>query len=695
MDHTRVVPEGEDRTSLRERWIPNTGEYLRFNAYITLRNAAGVALEPDVFFPDGVKVAIGAKDRNFDAAEAGDSNIRTNRGTGFSLSGGFGNGASFQFLGELKPSGATYERSGSGVFRLSSSGLVVAKSGAAEGYACIRPLQADGTRWIRPGDDVILTATLARDDDTPITTTALETPASDYLAVYDKKMLWRANLYIDETQAEKKDDAGVVTQARVVDWNELHPWNAPPAANAALVGGPPEWGKGEGGAWDANWGYNEWNRKFSLEQAFNGSATVGLTNLPAGDGKQVVVLPSFTPVRTLKTDVGNVTAENVIGGTVAYSYPKHGYETISSWGGTPPSPKLAVKGDRQSAPAWDYISTGNPGSMDSPFDFVWKMRQQKADIGDGAVQGQAPGNSWWDYVVTKPAGALGSDLNPGDIRYIPSLGLYLSFPWHELNEGFPGLSELNTGAQDESDDPDLWKIQTELLPLSPGSTIKILFLDGVDTHQKRRNASWIVEAGADCIGFAQKAASYSGRSYAWVPLPKGLMDDAGEANIYTVMDRYHLNTVPIGYRVYPIAERSSTYGDTVVRRVVTPIGTAQPAIEELRRIVPGDIFVKDSTTLPEAETDDHIAIVAYVPPNACELSATDLMSQIILIEGEFTNKIQSVIKKLSVGMYNGVGIPVGTEIYTGFTVEDQMPNTPQVPDPINLNCQSWAIRRLK
>jgi len=84
----------------------------------------------------------------------------------------------------------------------------------------------------------------------------------------------------------------------------------------------------------------------------------------------------------------------------------------------------------------------------------------------------------------------------------------------------------------------------------------------------------------------------------------------------------------------------------------------------------------------------HIAVVAYVPADAAELSVDELMNRIILIEAEYNNKIQSVIKVLSVGEYNMGKIPLGKQIYLNFI-------TPKTGNEINLNCQSWAIRRLK
>jgi hypothetical protein len=81
--------------------------------------------------------------------------------------------------------------------------------------------------------------------------------------------------------------------------------------------------------------------------------------------------------------------------------------------------------------------------------------------------------------------------------------------------------------------------------------------------------------------------------------------------------------------------------------------------------------------------------VASVPDDPENISDPQVfMDQIILIEGEFTNKIQSVIKKLSVGDYNRNNVGEAKQIYPIFTLKTGtlLPN--------GLNCQSWAIRRL-
>jgi hypothetical protein len=90
---------------------------------------------------------------------------------------------------------------------------------------------------------------------------------SDYIAVYDKKMLWRANLYIAKPEEELGD----------IDWNTAHSWT------------------GEEG-----YGANEWNIP---EAGYTGQA-----------GGQIVSLPST------KWHYGSKNADRIIRKAVSYDH---------------------------------------------------------------------------------------------------------------------------------------------------------------------------------------------------------------------------------------------------------------------------------------------------------------------------------------------------------------------------------------
>ena len=102
------------------------------------------------------------------------------------------------------------------------------------------------------------------------------------LAVYDKKELWRANLYIDDTKTGN-------------DWNDQHPWIGELQAN-----GTPD----PNGA-----NFNQWN------YTFDG------TNFQVSTGGQTLSFHSsnqYTPVRPQSGGAGNSTD---VANSVAYEYP--------------------------------------------------------------------------------------------------------------------------------------------------------------------------------------------------------------------------------------------------------------------------------------------------------------------------------------------------------------------------------------
>jgi hypothetical protein len=74
------------------------------------------------------------------------------------------------------------------------------------------------------------------------------------------------------------------------------------------------------------------------------------------------------------------------------------------------------------------------------------------------------------------------------------------------------------------------------------------------------------------------------------------------------------------------------------------------ALSELKTIVPGDIFVKNSGKVTNADGSintlwsDHIAIIAFVPSDPTITDPTAFMSQIAIIEAEFNGKTQNVEK---------------------------------------------------
>jgi hypothetical protein len=559
--------------------------------------------------------------------------------------------------------------------------------------------------------------------------------------VYDKKMLWQANLYLNVKDTISGYDKKT-GEALYDDWNNVNPWNAPPGVGKVVAGGSnPVWGRSNTNdptSWDTNWGYNEWNvfckGNGNSWPAFQGLAsllTSSSANSPkiyGGDGKQVVELIPFTPTRsisakTVPTDI------NVINNTVSYSFPNH----------------LSEKGPG--------TYRGDAGSMDSPFDYNKKMQKQlnllknwynssgkmfvkspnqwpagvlSAEgvasasgfgswqafkdnvvgatntgllLGDNIFQAinTTPANwlsesnqntlnqillpwkntyplehRWWKYVVNEYADWSDETWTPETDRFIPSLGLRRKWPNASLDE------------------------------VKPESIISNNFLE----------KNWVIEAGTDCVGFAQRSASWQGNTYTWSNLNLGWTEkngNAGMSNIWTQLESY--NPGGVGERGFPLSNndgniilhnRSGFAENTYIKTKAADQGGVLTAeentqlIKKLKLIMPGDIWVKDSIGdtnkdgSQNNEWDNHIAIVAEIPrtPSGFD-TAEEYMNQIILIEGEFTSRIQSVIKFVRLSDYNTGTLP--NNAHGGFLY----PGAEIPQNGIVLNCQSWAIWRLQ
>ncbi|ULQ58749.1 hypothetical protein K7I13_09315 [Brucepastera parasyntrophica] len=725
----------KEQTSLEEtkiqRWMPNTGEFLLLEEVEpSMKNAAGATLD---YFSSGADnlemVLTGARDRGYVANQVleTDGNIFRNGDCKFEIA--LIKNNEILSLGELKQKQtdeSMYEviyKEGNVLYtqtginknntnfpanrlwvdeKVCITGIVNGQSGYILG---IRP---ENAKAARPGDDLLLKFGLRKAGEAGVMTVGADKAEAvvgenDYIAVYDKKLVWRANLYIDEEDT---------------DWNNMHPWNAPPGENLKAQGGNPVWGRltaSNASSWDGDrWGYNEWNRKWdgtgTVAESF-----VGLKDLPVGDGKQVVQYFPVTPIRTLGGTISNPNATNILNNTVAYSYPLHSYEPNSD---------------------------GEAGSMDSPFDYIKKMLIQKAQLKDwfndqglrfvkpksswpkanvldpkafssleqyaenvqavntSAVttwaaeqkkswyeheliknfslaswkrEMQAPNDMWWHYEVSPPEGWNANTYIPATQAFVPGLGLKIStYPWptgHKFKKHF-------NHEWDEEFHP-------------PNTTI---------TQMSYLNKEYVIEAGSDCVGLAQRAASYGGNRYKWRDLNPGwteMNSMAGENNIWIQINAYDPG---VNGRVYPIQERSQGSSPVVHTKADYDSATymiskkenrdstaEEKAIKLLRNIVPGDIFVKqnDMTDVPNA----HIAVVAVVPEYHEGMSAEEFMQGVILVEEDFAENIQSAIRCLTLSEYNANKILQGKRIYSNYTVP--------VPQGIKPNCETWAIRRIQ
>lgn len=174
----------------------------------------------------------------------------------------------------------------------------------------IRPYDRDN---IKPGDDFLLRFGLAKNNQ--ILGVANE---EDFVAIYDKKLLWRANLFISETK----------------DWNDFNSWNAPINV-VGLYGNStdhPLWHGFNSNSEEIWFGPNEWNYFFKDANStfkYTGSEfgsepnKEDLSELTPGDGKQVVSIPNsvfYNPGSALNRVVSGYTSYNFARTSTPFEY---------------------------------------------------------------------------------------------------------------------------------------------------------------------------------------------------------------------------------------------------------------------------------------------------------------------------------------------------------------------------------------
>ncbi len=608
-------------TGFSDRWIPNTGEYLEFQVLVKLRSEAGflIDLNPKAFMAN-LKIAISLLDRKLgpDSLDDASSNIVVNKGFGFELAIRPDDG--FEAVVPDRSLITNFTKNGNEYYRipgglLDSDGSNVDFNFAKDinsGYyiltykknPCIfgiRPLQ--GGSGIRPGDDIFFSVELKKTDTkaTIIASTSLD---ASYMAVYDKKMLWRANLYVDETFQGVYEE-GVQIRPPVADWNDLHSWNAPPKPTAFVnvpdVNKNPAW-------WSAGWGCNEWNYEFNGE------------TFTIGNGKQTVDFLGNNMITPLRMS-GNISA-------VAYEYPD----------GTDNAPNSAEEPKRRK----DYWF--DKKAIDSPFDFFYKMYSQKkfltttyantpdatqVALGSGESYPAsglktwqklfAPGNTWMNYSKTQT-----------DNQYKPYL---------------PGVGLLNHSDTQIPAGADAW-------------------LTSVATQAE---AAKVYGAGADCIGFVRHSADYNGAWHIWrdhidadtaerYGNPNGQMGaftavsrPSGDSPGTSTYNEFIANSGYTGNRSwYPIANRTDFDGSkhTLKDNFTTAYNDATDELKaiinaarvQFMQLVPGDII---------AYSTEHIGMIDSVDIGRIQnaTSIESMMNSIRIIESVYFDTINYVLKR--------------------------------------------------
>lgn len=411
-------------------WIPDTGEWLCISG---IKAGTGI-------FKNAVIRLKGAEDCNASASGSESSNIYRNRADSFELKVTDSEGVELT-SGRLvrKRSGPEYiyEGTGDASFKSDSLGNLLSQEGRPVRFS-VRP-----SSWEQSftGDDIRLSFTVdaAGYND-------LEVFLEDRLAVYDKKLISRGNLYIDETFSVKN----------AVDWNIVHPWNAPCSENHAAQA--PSW-------WNPGWGYNEWNRKFEFDDIRE-----SINDHEMADGKQCV---SFAPYSGLRS----ASSARSVRDCVSYDYNKNDINR-----------------------AWD-----------SPFDFNWKMNLQKKAIAAHFTAVISEGN---EDTESEPGKFYINDGEVFDGNSVSNLALsswdtceapnsFWQFYWKDDDQKtlYPYINGFGFFQK------SLAETQSDRIVYANIESKK--FWSGVKFNSQ-------LSAGTDCVGFALRCASYKNSRYSWV-----------------------------------------------------------------------------------------------------------------------------------------------------------------------------------
>lgn len=252
------LPDDEYTDGQKNHWIPNTNEYFK-EIEITIKGIRGLTEMDLPVYTRDIKI-ISPRDQfyekgyDLEGKTEGGPNLYCNKGEGLifaAIKDPDGNPTPL-ILAEMKrnknPEGKKlndntyydvelkeyFDSSGKGIndHRLyigDDNKLYFEKTGD-NGFKTSK-FAVKALDTVRPGDDFLLRFALV--DEPDITGTSFE---RDFMAVYDKKLLWRANLYIDERYKWKEQIKETTQQAGEseeeynerldkYDWNNVNPWD--------------------------------------------------------------------------------------------------------------------------------------------------------------------------------------------------------------------------------------------------------------------------------------------------------------------------------------------------------------------------------------------------------------------------------------------------------------------------------------
>ncbi|OHD35509.1 MAG: hypothetical protein A2004_01175 [Spirochaetes bacterium GWC1_61_12] len=566
-----AVPHANTAGLLSERWIPNTGQFLVLNNIRVDIADSQAGQISNSLLPPGYAIELAPPvDRHWSSSSgwALNGNIHNNRGYGFEFAAIDGNSSTVlsnylrQDSGEYTieyPADSPLFPGGMGRLTLNDQGVLVitmrqGNKDIITSQFGIRPLLRDGAHGtdnggsadVFPGDDILLQLRLRHPAaGSSILLTAAE---ADYFAVYDKKLLWRANLYVQ--------------QAADSDWNAIHRWNAPPAnPNSAQTA--PSW-------WKLGWGYNQWNR-----QDNGGAYVADIAALPAGDGRQVVTIMSWTRYdQDFEAD------------------------TLARFHWTVASPTDAA-GQREVRGAVAY----NTATWDSPFDFnrkLWSYRQYVSNQLTARLlrpltltQGLAPG-LWGSYYGQQywTRERVRSEVRLIDDRY------------SRLDENTEATTEMLALVY-----PAVTVDGHEVFPYRP----QYAAIERYGLLASRSGTQAMSGSGLDCIDLLVRALIYPGNPYALGLYGNGnAIPDSGCDWCYTGNTPYREISLVHQQYSWEICQINAN-GDLVDQNTFFTADTRDKP--EVWNLIPGDILVMRNYGKPGEPavlSYPHVAIVQSV-----------------------------------------------------------------------------------
>lgn len=529
------------------RWIPNTGELYEVNSILFGTEDANVFTESEDYNNSDVIISA-PTDMNYDTTGAADNNSTTgnnilvNKGDGFAFYAvnNYTDTDNTFYYDAIKlatfhiniSSTNQYDRytveyndkifnddgfckAGYSLKYEESLGLVF-KFGFINRFQrfAIRPLQTN----IRPGDDLLLNFDVYKDNQL----IPVHTREQDYIAVYDEKMLWRANLYID-------DGGG--------DWNNNNPWNASPITSEVNVYGEIEdndiikrflepitseitpdikfyynstnfkVSTDKDRVW---YGANEWNRIYNFEKlvdeyhnnqtGFDLNISTNNNKLEKGNGKQSII--------SINSSTWSYNNSNGVAQTGKVSY---------DWNGQDGPFEFNFKTDNQRKLLEQYYKkSGTFLGVEFGTNFIPPDPLPESPWNSS----NAPGTNQSNYIHSSTAYSLGGTNSAGtnqntlDDQFISILGESYTIESKKYFSYLPSLSN-NISKQFAEPPSDRHAPNT----ISAGYT-----------------------AGTDCLGFVKNSASYDDNKYgegiySWGNITSRMWGDSRINSLYPYYDK--------------------------------------------------------------------------------------------------------------------------------------------------------------